>query len=110
MRELGGGTHRVDGDFLGRLDTDNQLVIFHMGKIEENSMMLSRPFGVRLKQARKKAKLSTRQAAAAAGVSQPYWSHMETGRNDPTEAIRKALERVARLCNVLGCEPDDLIP
>ncbi len=60
--------------------------------------------GAIVKELRRKAKLSGRQLAAAADVSQPFLSQLESGRSSVSIAT------LYRLAGVLGVRPSDLLP
>lgn len=66
-------------------------------------MLDKKALGQRIKLHRKAAGLGQRDVAAALGISLTMTSYYETGRNVPT------LDRFARLCDVIGCRPDDLL-
>lgn len=57
---------------------------------------------LRLKELRRKRKLSQRQLSRRAGVSRSYISELEKGIYDPTKVIVK-------LCIALECEPNQII-
>jgi transcriptional regulator with XRE-family HTH domain len=57
---------------------------------------------LRLKELRRKRKLSQRQLSKRAGVSRSYISELESGKYDPTRVI-------CRLKKALNCSFDELI-
>lgn len=57
---------------------------------------------LRLKELRRRKKLSQRQLSKMAGVSRSYISELEAGIYDPSKVIVK-------LCVALKCEPNELI-
>lgn len=65
---------------------------------------LSRQVGVRIRAARKRAKLSMVALAASADISQPFLSKVERGEASPS------LHTLYRLGNALGLQPSDLMP
>jgi len=69
-----------------------------------------KPFAVRLRKARQQAGMTQRQAADAAGVSQPVWANLELGTRDPLATVRRIEEATAKLAKAIGCPLDDLLP
>jgi transcriptional regulator with XRE-family HTH domain len=57
---------------------------------------------LKLKELRRRRKLSQRQLSKRAGVSRSYISELESGKYDPTKTICK-------LCNALDCAPNELV-
>ena len=75
-----------------------------MTSTDEEAGRLSLEIGQRTRALRKKAGLSGRKLAAAAGVSQPFLSQLEHGQ---TSASIATLYRIA---NALNTTPADLLP
>ena len=60
--------------------------------------------GARLRDARERLQLSQREAAHRAGVHQPDWAAIETGRKPAT------LDHIHRLASAIGADPADVDP
>ena len=72
--------------------------------------MAEKPFAVRLRKARQQAGLTQRQAADAAGISQPHWAKLELGIRDPLANVRRIEEAMGKLAKAVSCPLDDLLP
>jgi ribosome-binding protein aMBF1 (putative translation factor) len=60
--------------------------------------------GERIRAARNAKGLSTRQAAELAGMSQPNWTRLETGKHQAT------VDTLVAVADALGVKPSDLDP
>lgn len=58
----------------------------------------------RLRAARERAGLSTRDVAARLGISQPYYTRVETGGRKPS------LDWLHEAARAIGCDPAELDP
>ena len=65
---------------------------------------LSAEIGAKVRQSRLKAGLSGVKLAAAAGVSQPFLSQLESGQSSV------AIATLYRIADALGVQPSDLLP
>lgn len=74
-----------------------------MAKTPNKLSRNTRPFGVALKQLRKKAKLSIKSAAPKADVNYTYLSKIENGHKVPSQDL------LVKLCSLYETNPDDLI-
>ncbi len=58
----------------------------------------------KISELRQKKSLTQKNLADALGMTVTGFQNWERGKNN-----KKAIERVAKLCKVLGCSPDDLV-
>ena len=75
-----------------------------MAVADDVGKILSAEIGARVRQVRIEAGLSGVKLAAAAGVSQPFLSQLESGQSSV------ALATLYRIAHALGVQPSDLLP
>lgn len=75
-----------------------------MGVTDDAGKVLSAEIGAKVRQFRIEAGLSGVKLAAAAGVSQPFLSQLESGQ------CSLAIATLYRIANALGVQPSDLLP
>ena len=75
-----------------------------MAASDDMGRTLSAEIGARVRQVRTEAGLSGVKLAAAAGISQPFLSQLESGQSSV------AIATLYRIANALGVQPSDLLP
>jgi transcriptional regulator with XRE-family HTH domain len=69
----------------------------------DTGAMAPEPLGQRIKKERLALGMTQRDLADAVGITVPYMSKIEAGKETPTE------EKIVKVAEVLGLNPDELI-
>jgi DNA-binding XRE family transcriptional regulator len=99
----GAGHHRYttaeNGFAITQLDCDSTQKFSGAIDIFANSIKLRiMQLNIKLRQARKRAKLTQRQVAGLAGITVVYLSYLENGHSEPSLRVLKKLAKVLKTC------------